>query len=110
MRLNNIEVTFKSKLPVDEPDENGTMYTREAILKAYKKVQNCKGLPIELPNDKGEFIPVGVTQELELIEEDGEMHIIGCGLIYHGGTEENAEVKNNVVGSFSITGVGVARE
>lgn len=110
MRLENIEVTFKSKLPINEPDGNGTNYTREAIIKAYEEVKNRTGLPIEFPNDEGKFVPIGVTKKVELIEEDGEMCIVGRCLIYHGGTEESVEVKNNTVDSFSITGIGIARE
>lgn len=45
MRLENIEVTFKKKLPINEPDGNGIMYTKEAIQNAYK-AQSCNGLPI----------------------------------------------------------------
>ena len=112
MRLENIEVTFKMKLPIDEPDGNGTIYTREAIIKAYEEAKNRKELPIEFPNDKGEFILVGITQEIELIEEDGELYATGSGSIYHGGTEEtvDVEVENKIVNNFTITGIGVARK
>lgn len=110
MRLDNIKVTFKSKLPINKPDGNGVMYTREAIIKAYEEAKNRGSLPIEFPNDEGEFVPIGIAQELELIEEDGNMYVTGCGLIYHGGTEENVEMENNTVGMFSITGIGVARK
>lgn len=110
MRLENIEVTFKSKLPINEPDGNGTNYTREAIIKAYEEARNRSDLPIEFPNDEGKFVPIGIAQEIELTEEDGEMYIVGRGMIYHGGTEESVEVKNNTVDSFSITGIGIARE
>lgn len=109
MRLENIKVTFKCGLPINEPDGNGVMYTQEAIRNAYKDIQNRGGLPIEIPNDKGEFVPVGVTQELELIEEDGKMYISGCGLIFHGGTEENVKIDNKIVTSFDITGVGISK-
>lgn len=110
MRLENIEVTFKKKLPINEPDDNGIMYTKEAIQNAYKEAQSRNGLPIEFPNDKGEFIPIGSIHGIELIEDNGEMYVEGYGIIYHGGTEENVEVNNKIVSSFSITGVGVASE
>lgn len=110
MRLENIEVTFKCKLPINKPDGNGIMYTQEAITKAYEEAKNRDSLPIEFPNDEGEFVPIGIAQELELIEEDGNMYVTGCGLIYHGGTEENVEMENNTVGMFSIRGIGVARK
>lgn len=108
MRLDNIKVTFKSKLPINKPDGNRVMYTREAIIKAYER--NRGSLPIEFPNDEGEFVPIGIAQELKLIEEDGNMYVTGCGLIYHGGTEENVEMENNTVNNFTITGIGIARK
>lgn len=39
MRLENIEVTFKCKLPINKPDGNGIMYTRDAIIKAYEEAK-----------------------------------------------------------------------
>lgn len=108
MRLDNIKVTFKSKLPINEPNSNGVMYTRDAVIKAYEEARNR--VLIEFSNVEGEFVPIGIAQELELIEEDGNMYVTGCGLIYHGGTEENVEMENNTVGMFSITGIGVARK
>jgi len=83
MRSENIEVTFKIPIPVDKPDLNGVIYSKDAIKNAYKNVKN---VPIEIPNDKGKFLPIGVCQEAELIEdekgdyevltEDGYLHII----------------------------------
>lgn len=108
MRLDNIKVTFKSKLPINEPNSNGVMYVRDAVIKAYEEARNR--VLIEFPNDEGEFVPIGIAQELELIEEDGNMYVTGCGLIYRGGTEEKVEMENNTVGMFSITGIGVARK
>lgn len=57
MRVENIEVTFKIPVPVDKPDLNGITYSKEAIKNAYK---NVKSIPIEIPNEKGEFVPIGV--------------------------------------------------
>lgn len=108
MRLDNIKVTFKSKLPINEPNRNGIMYTRDAVIKAYEESRNR--VLIEFSNVEGEFVPIGIAQELELIEEDGNMYVTGCGLIYHGGTKENVEMENNTVNNFTITGIGIARK
>ena len=48
MRAENIEVTFKIPIPVDKPDLNGVIYSKDAIKNAYKNVKN---VPIEIPND-----------------------------------------------------------
>ena len=110
MRLEDIEVTFKKKLPINESDGNGIMYTKEAIKNAYKEAQSCNGLPIEFPNDNGEFILIGVVHGIDLVEENGEMYIKGSGIIYRGETEEYDEVNNKIMSSFSIRGIGVVRE
>ena len=57
MRTENIEVTFKIPIPVDKPDLNGVIYSKEAIRNAYKNVKN---IPIEMPNnDRSEERRVG---------------------------------------------------
>lgn len=107
MRSENIEVTFKIPIPVDKPDLNGVIYSKDAIKNAYKNVKN---VPIEISNDKGKFLPIGVCQEAELIEDENGMHIKGVGVIWHGGTEENVGIENNKVTSFNVTGIGFAKE
>ena len=105
MRADNIEVTFRMPIPVDKPDLNGFIYSKDAIKNAYKNVKN---VPIEIPNDKGKFLPIGVCQEAELIENG--MHIKGVGIIWHGGTEETVGIEDNKVTSFNVTGIGFAKE
>jgi len=78
MRTENIKVTFKIPIPVDKPDLNGFIYSKEAIRNAYK---NIKNIPIEIPNNDGEFLPIGVAQEVELIEDEDSMYVTGVGLI-----------------------------
>ena len=59
MRAENIKVTFKIPIPVDKPDLNGVIYSKEAIRNAYK---NVKDIPIEMPNNDGQFFPIGIAQ------------------------------------------------
>lgn len=59
MRLDNIKVTFKSKLPINEPNRNGIMYTRDAVIKAYEESRNR--VLIEFSNVEGEFVPIGIA-------------------------------------------------
>lgn len=107
MRTENIEVTFKIPIPVDKPDLNGVIYSKEAIRNAYKNVKN---IPIEIPNNNGEFFPIGVAQEVELIEDEDGMHITGVGLVWYGGTEESVEIEDGKVTSFKVNGIGIAKE
>ena len=107
MRTENIEVTFKIPIPVDKPDLNGVIYSKEAIRNAYK---NVKDVPIEMQNNDGEFFPIGVAQEVELIEDENGMYITGVGLVWHGGTNESVEIKDGKVTSFKLNGIGIAKE
>lgn len=107
MRTENIKVTFKIPIPVDKPDLNGVIYSKEAIRNAYKNVNN---IPIEMPNNDGQFFPIGVAQEVELIEDENGMCVTGVGLIWHGGTEESVEIKDGKVASFKVDGIGIAKE
>lgn len=107
MRTENIEVTFKIPIPVDKPDLNGVIYSKEAIRNAYKNVKN---IPIEIPNNNGEFFPIGVAQEVELIEDEDGIHITGVGLVWYGGTEESVEIEDGKVTSFKVNGIGIAKE
>ena len=88
MRTENIEVTFKIPIPVDKPDLNGVIYSKEAIRNAYK---NVKDIPIEIPCSDGQFLPIGVAQEVELIEDEDGMYVTGVGLVWHGGTDESLD-------------------
>lgn len=107
MRTENIEVTFKIPIPVDKPDLNGVIYSKEAIRNAYK---NVKDVPIEIPCSDGRFLPIGTTQEVELIEDENDMYITGVGLVWYGGTEENVEIEEGKVTSFKVNGIGIAKE
>lgn len=107
MRTENIEVTFKIPIPVDKPDLNGVIYSKEAIRNAYK---NIKNIPIEMPCNDGLVFPIGVAQEVELIEDEDDMYITGVGLVWHGGTEESVEMVNDKVVGFHVRGVGIAKE
>ena len=106
MRTENIEVTFKIPIPVDKPDLNGVIYSKEAIRNAYK---NVKDIPIEIPNNDSEFFPIGVAQEIELIEDENGMYITGVGLVWHGDTNESAEIKDGKVTSFKVNSIGIAK-
>lgn len=106
MRTENIKVTFKIPIPVDKPDLNGVIYSKEAIRNAY----NVKGIPIKMLCNDGQFLPIGVVQEVELIEDKNGMYITGVGLVWHGGTDENVEIKDGKVTSFKVNGIGIAKE
>lgn len=107
MRTENIKVTFKIPIPVDTPDLNGVIYSKEAIRNAYK---NVKDVPIEIPCSDGQFFPIGVAQEVEFIEDKDGMYITGVGLVWHGGTEESVEMVDGKVTSFHVSGIWISKD
>ena len=107
MRAENIKVTFKVQIPVDKPDLNGHIYSKEAIRNAYK---NVKDIPIVIPCSDGQFFPIGVAQEVELIEDENGMCVTGVGLVWHGGTEESVEMVDGKVTSFHVSGIGISKD
>lgn len=73
-------------------------------------IKNVKDIPIEIPCNDGWFLPIGVAQEVELIEDENGMYITGVGLVWHGGTEESVEIEDGKVTSFKVNGIGIAKE
>ena len=100
-------MTFKIPISVDKPDLNGVIYSKEAIRNAYK---NVKDIPIEIPCNDGRFLPIGVAQEVELIENENGVYITGVGLIWRGGTDESVAIKDGRVTSFKVNGIGITKE
>lgn len=107
MRAENIKVTFKIPIPIDKPDLNGVIYSKEAIRNACKNVND---IPIEMSNNDGQFLPIGVAQEVEFIEDKDGTYITGVGLVWYGGTEESVEMINGKVTSLHVNGIGIAKE
>ena len=107
MRTENIKIKFEIPLKVDRPDLNGTIYTREAIKNAFK---NVKDVPIGIYNDEGCFIPIGVSQEVELIENENNFFVKGIGLVFYGGTGESVDIEDGKVTQMNITAIGFDRE
>ena len=63
-----------------------------------------------MQNNDGQFFPIGIAQEVELIEDENGMNIIGVGLIWHGGTEESVEMVDGKVTSFHVSGIGISKD
>ena len=89
------------------PNLNGVIYSKEAIRNAYK---NVKDIPIEIPCSDGQFLPIGVAQEVEFIEDKDGIYITGVGLVWHGGTEESVEMVDGKVTSFHVSGIGISKD
>jgi hypothetical protein len=90
MRTENIKVTFKIPIPVDKPNLNSMVYSKEAI----KNIQN---IPIEVLNNDGQFLPIGIAQKVELIEDENSVYITGIGLIWECDKQIRVQAINELI-------------
>lgn len=104
MRVDNIEVTLKMRLPNNEPDKNGIMYTEEAIKNALK---NNVNLPIEFIPDTGQRYTLGSVKNVEYREENGQSYYYVTGTIFFGGTCETVTMEDFTVKSMEICSIGI---
>lgn len=107
MRVKDIKVSIGMRVDYDSPDDNGIIYTKEAIINA---VNNAKNLPIEVIKNDGTAKVVGVGSNISL-EDNGDYGMLKIeGLLWYGGTEEMiCDMGNNgkTVTSMEIVGVGI---
>lgn len=107
MRCSNIQVSFKIPVPINKPDGNGTVYTKEAV---ENSVNNLKCvIPIVIREGIVETV-IGFANKLKFIEENEEYYIQGVGHIRHGVTEEKVNIQNNIVTSMEIDSIGIVDE
>lgn len=102
MRCNNIEVTIKIPVKPNEPDENGTIYTENAIIEACEKANN---LPIITYNEKGEQVPIGYANNVQYVDN----YIVIEGYTYAGGTMDTVILDKNKVISMEVVGFGLCK-
>lgn len=104
MRTENINLIMKMPLPINNPDGNGVMYTKEAFIKAFKE---AKGKPLKIIYDDGSSDVIGTTHSIEYIgDKDGDYGLVSVSL-YHGGTCEEVDFRDGFVASMELSGVGI---
>lgn len=106
MRTSNINLTMKIPLPINKPDGNGVMYTKEAFVKAF---ENAKGLPLEIIHDDGSTTVIGVAHSIEYIEDENGDYGLVSALLYHGGTCEDVDFRDGFVTSMRLSSVGFSK-
>ena len=99
------------RFPYTKPDENGVLYSKEAIEKAFDK--GVSNLPIiYLDNDGNESV-IGYTKDENVVSElddsNGVCRIKVNGVVFFAGTSCIVnEIENGVVKDFEITSVGIS--
>lgn len=102
MRAKIIKTSLEIPVPINEPDDNGIIYTEEAIINACKDSNN-QPIIMYLPN--GESKIIGVANKVRY--ESGNIFVDGT--IFYGGTEESVLFNDNKrIISMSISGFGIS--
>lgn len=107
MRTDNINITMKMQLPVNNPDRNGVMYSKEAFKKAF---ENANGRPLEVLLNNGNRTPIGVIQDITYVEDEFGDYALVNGRIMYGGTCEyiqDFEKVSGVITSMTLASVGI---
>ena len=109
MRTDNIKVTITIPIPYDQPDNNGNIYTEEAVEKAVSNLH--KHIPIIFKDEFEEKVIGTTTGESHTATWDFENQICNLtinGEIFFGGTNSKCIVdreKGKIV-NFEIVGIG----
>lgn len=111
MRNSMEKICIELRFPYTKPDENGVLYSKEAIEKAFDK--GVSNLPIiYLDNDGNESV-IGYTKDENVVSEwddsNGVCRIKVNGVVFFAGTSCIVnEIENGVVKDFEITSVGIS--
>ena len=110
MRTNNIKVTMTIPIPYDQPDNNGDIYTKEAVEKAVNNLH--KYLPIIFRGESEEKVIGTTTDDSHIATWDFENQVCNLtvnGEVFFGGTECIADIDNGKIVNFEIVGIGLSK-
>lgn len=110
MRVENSKVTITIPIPVDKPDMNGRVFTKEAVSNAVCNL--CTNIPIIYRDDRNFEEVIGTTTGTShIVTWDSENQVCKMtvdGVVFHSGAVINVkEIKDGKISSFEIVGVGL---
>ena len=112
MRTEHGIISYTMNFPVDRPDANGTVYTKEAVLNALKRTP--EGIPIMDYSDRdGAGRIIGVTTSIPhdiVFDEDSYgFRFTIDGMLFHAGTCENinSRTADGEIAGLTITSIGI---
>ena len=110
MKNNTAEIKLKISLPYGTPNQNGTIYTKEAIESA---LINPQTLPLMFQTDPGDALHLlGQVKLVDAVEWDDEnqvCHIILNGRVYNAGPYIMAhEIQDGKITNFELRGIGLS--
>ncbi|GKH49853.1 hypothetical protein CE91St46_09640 [Eubacteriales bacterium] len=114
MRQKNIKMQIVLRFPFDHPDENGVVYSKQAVEQAISSLHGK--LPV-LYRDNGMYLDgavIGCTSgntPSALWNEDYQIcEVFFDANIYYGGIECLVkDMENGIVTSFEITSLGISK-
>lgn len=112
MRTKYIRVSMTIPFPIDSADENGIVYSKEAIEKAIPSFRNAAIVFRDNEESDGKQIVGALDDDYPDVEwdyENGVCNITVKGFAFHGGTECRVnDLHNNTIHSFEVVGVGLS--
>lgn len=112
MRVGGIKTKFTIPIPVNKPDCNGVVYTKEAVENAIGKLRT--NLPILYQDNECDAKVIGATTGLQHIAVwDSEKQVYKLtidGVVFYGGADICVnDIEDGKISSFEITGIGLTR-
>ena len=110
MRTNNIKVTMTIPIPYDQPDENGNIYTKEAIENAVNNLH--KHIPIIFRGESEEKVIGTTIDDSHIATWDFENQVCNLtvnGEVFFGGAEGIVTANNGKIVDFEILGIGLSK-
>lgn len=112
MRTEHGIISYTMNFPVDMPDANGVVYTKEAVLSALKRTP--EGLPIMDYSDgdgAGRIIGVTTSRPHDIVfdEDSYGFRFTIDGMLFHAGTCENinSRTADGEINGLTITSIGI---
>ena len=114
MRVDNTKVKLTIPIPVDKPDKNGVIYTKEAIENAFNNLR--VNLPIIYRDNESVIngVVIGSTTGNSYITDyDSENQVYKItvdGVIFYSGAELIVnEIQDNKITDFEIVSIGLSK-
>ena len=110
MRTDNIKVTITIPIPYDQPDENGNIYTKEAVENAVNNLH--KHIPIIFRGESEEKVIGTTIDDSHIATWDFENQVCKLtvdGEVFFGGAEGIVTANNGKIVDFEILGIGLSK-
>ena len=110
MRVENTEVILTIPIPVDRPDKNGVVYTKEAIEKAVNNLH--ANLPIVYQDNKNDEKVIGTTTGKSCIvswdSKNQVCQLTMSGVVFYSGAKIIVnEIENGKITDCEIASIGL---